>query len=116
MLALGDRESPATAGTEEIEVQELLSHLPEDRRTAFVLTQLTGLSYEDAARACGVPAGTIASRVARARSDLIAALGMTPPTPVDGAAVDGAAVDGHKVRPARRRSIRERLMPGETQW
>jgi RNA polymerase sigma-70 factor (ECF subfamily) len=110
MLALGDLESRATAGTEEIEVQELLGHLPEERRTAFVLTQLTGLSYEDAARACGVPAGTIASRVARARSDLIAALGMTP-TPVD-----GAAADQHKTRPVRRRSIRERLVHGETQW
>jgi RNA polymerase sigma-70 factor, ECF subfamily len=110
LLALGDRASPATAGTEEIEVRELLSHLPEDRRTAFVLTQITGLSYEDAARACGVPVGTIASRVARARSDLIAALGMMP-TPVD-----GAAVHGRKTRPAWRRSIRERLVHGETQW
>jgi RNA polymerase sigma-70 factor (ECF subfamily) len=110
MIALGDRESPATAGTEEIEVQELLGHLPEDRRTAFVLTQLTGLSYEDAARACGVPAGTIASRVARARTDLIAALGMAP-TPVD-----GADMDQHKTRPARRRSMRQRLLHGETRW
>ena len=78
MLSLGGQESAHPAGTDEIEVEELLSHLPEDRRTAFVLTQITGLSYEDAARACDVPVGTIASRVARARTDLIAALGLMP--------------------------------------
>jgi RNA polymerase sigma-70 factor (ECF subfamily) len=78
MLSLGGQESAQSAGTDEIEVEELLSHLPEDRRTAFVLTQITGLSYEDAARACDVPVGTIASRVARARTDLIAALGLMP--------------------------------------
>ena len=78
MLSLGGQETAHPADTDEIEVEELLSHLPEDRRTAFILTQITGLSYEDAARACDVPVGTIASRVARARTDLIAALGLMP--------------------------------------
>jgi RNA polymerase sigma-70 factor, ECF subfamily len=112
MLALGDREPTAADDTNEIEVQELLSHLPEDRRTAFVLTQVTGMSYEDAAQACGVPVGTIASRVARARSDLIEALGLMQ-------APSGGPVDRkQQVRPRLpwRRSIRERLVHGETRW
>ena len=50
---------------------ELVRALPEERREAFVLTQLVGLSYEEAAAACGVPVGTIRSRVARARTDLV---------------------------------------------
>jgi RNA polymerase sigma-70 factor (ECF subfamily) len=45
-----------------------------DRRDAFVLTQLVGLSYPEAADVCGVPVGTIRSRVARAREDLVAGL------------------------------------------
>ena len=52
---------------------ELLAALDPDRRAAFVLTQLLGLSYAEAAEACGVPIGTIRSRVARARADLLAA-------------------------------------------
>ncbi len=52
---------------------ELLATLDPGRRDAFVLTQLLGLSYADAATACGVPVGTIRSRVARARADLLAA-------------------------------------------
>ena len=42
---------------------------------AFVLTQLVGLSYAEAADVCGCPIGTIRSRVARARDDLVAAYG-----------------------------------------
>jgi RNA polymerase sigma-70 factor (ECF subfamily) len=45
--------------------------LPADRRDAFVLTQLVGLSYPEAAAVCGCPVGTIRSRVARARADLV---------------------------------------------
>jgi RNA polymerase sigma-70 factor (ECF subfamily) len=50
---------------------ELIRSLPDERREAFVLTQITGLSYEEAAAACGVPVGTIRSRVARARIQLV---------------------------------------------
>jgi RNA polymerase sigma-70 factor, ECF subfamily len=55
-------------------VQDLLRHLQPDRRTAFVLTQVIGLSYHEAAQICNCPTGTIRSRVARARADLIDAL------------------------------------------
>jgi RNA polymerase sigma-70 factor (ECF subfamily) len=49
---------------------QLLSRLGLAQREAFVLTQLLGLSYEEAARSLEVPIGTIRSRVARARSEL----------------------------------------------
>jgi RNA polymerase sigma-70 factor (ECF subfamily) len=52
-------------------VHEMLVGIDPDRREAFVLTQLAGLSYEDAAAVVGCPVGTIRSRVARARSDLL---------------------------------------------
>lgn len=54
---------------------DLLHRLPGDRRSAFVLTQVLGLSYAEAAEVEGVPVGTIRSRVARARSDLVEAFG-----------------------------------------
>jgi RNA polymerase sigma-70 factor (ECF subfamily) len=56
-----------------VDLADLVDGLEPDRRTAFVLTQVLGLPYEEAARVCGVPIGTIRSRVARARADLLAA-------------------------------------------
>lgn len=67
--------SPSTARFEDVvEVRILLDGLDTDRRDALVLTQLLGLSYAEAAEVCGCPLGTIRSRVARAREDLIAAM------------------------------------------
>ena len=54
---------------------DLLARLDADRREAFVLTQLLGLPYSEAAEVVGCPVGTIRSRVARARADLMASLG-----------------------------------------
>lgn len=54
-------------------VEDLIATLGPERREAFVLTQLLGLSYGEAAAAMEVPVGTIRSRVARAREQLIAA-------------------------------------------
>jgi RNA polymerase sigma-70 factor, ECF subfamily len=56
-------------------VADLLARLSADRREAFVLTQLLGLPYAEAAEVAGCPVGTIRSRVARARADLVEALG-----------------------------------------
>ncbi|CAL9617227.1 ECF RNA polymerase sigma factor SigC [Nocardiopsis dassonvillei] len=50
---------------------DLLDGLPEERRTAFVLTQLHGMPYAEAAEAIGAPVGTVRSRVARGRRDLL---------------------------------------------
>ncbi|MCV2490805.1 sigma-70 family RNA polymerase sigma factor [Geodermatophilus sp. YIM 151500] len=53
---------------------DLLARLDRDRREAFVLTQVLGLPYAEAAEVAGCPVGTIRSRVARARADLVDAL------------------------------------------
>ncbi|MCF6743505.1 sigma-70 family RNA polymerase sigma factor [Blastococcus sp. KM273128] len=55
-------------------VADLLARLDPDRREAFVLTQLLGLPYAEAAEVVGCPVGTIRSRVARARADLVGSL------------------------------------------
>ncbi|MFB6615873.1 sigma-70 family RNA polymerase sigma factor [Streptomyces sp. NPDC085524] len=57
-----------------IALAELLAAIPAERREAFVLTQLLGLPYAEAAVAVGCPIGTVRSRVARARTTLIALL------------------------------------------
>ena len=53
---------------------DLLGRLGAERRTAFVLTQVIGLSYLEAAEVEDVPIGTIRSRVARARDELVEAV------------------------------------------
>jgi RNA polymerase sigma-70 factor, ECF subfamily len=55
-------------------LRHLVADLPDERREAFVLTQVLGLPYAEAAEAAGVPIGTIRSRVARAREQLVAAV------------------------------------------
>jgi RNA polymerase sigma-70 factor (ECF subfamily) len=60
---------------EGVAAADLLTRLDADRREAFVLTQLLGLPYAEAAAVVGCPVGTIRSRVARARADLIESLG-----------------------------------------
>ena len=83
--------TPDPAG--EITLQSLVAHLDADKRAAFVLTQINGLSYEEAAQACGVPIGTIRSRVARAREDLLVAMRADAP-----AAVEVASQRARKLR------------------
>ena len=60
-------EDPSAA----VAAAELLARLGQAQREAFVLTQVLGLSYEEAAHCLEVPIGTIRSRVARARMELV---------------------------------------------
>ncbi len=60
---------PDAAG--DVAAADLLARLEPERREAFVLTQVLGLSYAEAAQVCEVPVGTIRSRVARARAALL---------------------------------------------
>jgi RNA polymerase sigma-70 factor (ECF subfamily) len=55
--------------TEEISmtVQKAIDDLPEDLRTAIVLRELEGMSYEEIANAMSCPVGTVRSRIFRAR-------------------------------------------------
>jgi len=48
-------------------VNAAMEALPEDLRTAIVLRELEGLSYEDIAARMGCPVGTVRSRIFRAR-------------------------------------------------
>lgn len=70
-----DRRDPVADPAESVTVRALLDCLDHERREAFVLTQLVGLSYAEAADVCGCPVGTIRSRVARARADLVDGFG-----------------------------------------
>ncbi len=76
------------------DLEALVDSLDPDRRAAFVLTQVVGLGYEEAAAVVGCPVGTIRSRVFRARADLVALV-------ADGEA-DGAADVDVAPPPARR--------------
>jgi RNA polymerase sigma-70 factor (ECF subfamily) len=55
--------------TEEIRetVNAAMAELPEDLRTAIVLREIDGLSYEEIATAMDCPVGTVRSRIFRAR-------------------------------------------------
>ncbi len=80
LLARVAQRAEATEGlvaprTGEVEIDAAIAALDPDRRVAFVLTQVVGLSYAEAAAVCEVPVGTIRSRVARARGDLLVVLG-----------------------------------------
>jgi RNA polymerase sigma-70 factor, ECF subfamily len=84
VAATGDWQATAEAAgaagaprlDEHVALTGLLAGLDPERREAFVATQVLGLSYAEAAEVCDCPVGTIRSRVARAREDLVTALGV----------------------------------------
>jgi RNA polymerase sigma-70 factor (ECF subfamily) len=55
-------------------VREGLDRLPVEFREALVLRELEGLSYKEIAQVSGVPIGTVMSRLARGRKQLLLAL------------------------------------------
>jgi RNA polymerase sigma-70 factor (ECF subfamily) len=70
-----NRHRPVHGFEDVVEVNVLLASLAVERREALLLTQLLGLSYTEAAAVCQCPVGTIRSRIARARDELLAAAG-----------------------------------------
>jgi RNA polymerase sigma-70 factor (ECF subfamily) len=60
-------------------LRQLITALDAERRDAFVLTQVLGLSYVETAEICGCAVGTVRSRIFRARQDLAGALADGPP-------------------------------------
>ena len=52
-------------------VFDTISELPDDLRTAIMLREMEGMSYEDIALTMDCPIGTVRSRVSRARGDLV---------------------------------------------
>ena len=61
-------EQPARCAVQDM--LKALAKLPVEHREALLLIVAEGLSYEDAARVCGVPVGTMKSRTFRARMHL----------------------------------------------
>ncbi len=53
---------------------DALRQLPTEQREAVILIGAAGFSYHEAAEICGVPEGTVKSRVARGRQALLEAL------------------------------------------
>ncbi len=55
--------------TEEIQrtVEAAIEQLPEDLRTAIILREIDGMSYEEIAQTMSCPVGTVRSRIFRAR-------------------------------------------------
>ncbi|MDO1530250.1 RNA polymerase sigma factor [Fulvimonas sp. R45] len=58
-----------------MELAQALAMLPPDHREVVALVLVEGLSYDEAAALLEVPAGTVTSRLARARAALQAQLG-----------------------------------------
>jgi len=74
--ALDVRGSNDPAQAAEIrEVYAAIAQLPDEFRDAIVAVDVTGLSYAEAARAFGVPEGTLTSRLFRARDRVARLLG-----------------------------------------
>jgi RNA polymerase sigma-70 factor, ECF subfamily len=72
--ALGAEASSAPDADEELDrrrarriLDDILARLPDDLRTVFVMCDLEELTMSEAAEALRVPAGTVASRLRRAR-------------------------------------------------
>jgi len=55
-------------------VRSALLRLPQDQREVLMLVTVDGLTYQEAAQALDIPAGTVMSRLARARIKLADAL------------------------------------------
>ena len=68
--ALREIESPERSlSTSELKatIEVALDSLPEELKTAFILREFSGLSYEDIAEVMDCPVGTVRSRIFRAR-------------------------------------------------
>ena len=58
-----------------VTVSKALDELPAEQRLALSLVAIDGKTYAEAADILEVPIGTIMSRIARARKNLVASLG-----------------------------------------
>ncbi len=58
-----------------LDIDAALASLPDDFRAVLVLRDLCGLDYAEIATTLGIPPGTVRSRIARARRDMVDLLG-----------------------------------------
>lgn len=66
---IGDKKEPADILTKEL-IQEALSKIPFEFRSALILREIEGLSYEEISQALKIRLGTVESRIFRARKML----------------------------------------------
>lgn len=72
--SLDDTEEPHVDGEQAIhdqialaQVDAAMNQLPDEQRSIMALVALQGMSYKEVAETLGIPAGTVMSRLARAR-------------------------------------------------
>jgi RNA polymerase sigma-70 factor (ECF subfamily) len=68
-----DAPPPPSRPDDSAELGDQLVGMNEDRKVALLLTQVVGLTYAEAAVVCECSVGTIRSRVARGRAELLSA-------------------------------------------
>ena len=73
--AAPNAEETLIAAADQAALHQAIAALPLPFREVLVMREINGLSYREIALAAGAPIGTIMSRLARARSILIKALG-----------------------------------------
>lgn len=74
-----------------LDLQRCLLRLPAEQRAVLLLVALEGMGYEETARILGIPAGTVMSRLSRARTRLRALMDQVPSGPVADAAQHATA-------------------------
>ena len=77
LFATKAREQYAELNDDAIVIQQALARVPMAQRNAFLLTEVEGLTVEEAGAALRVPPGTIKSRCYAARKRLQSLLGST---------------------------------------
>jgi len=71
---IGNLEEEMLRSTFSEEMSEALAALPEEWRTCLLLCEVDGFSYEEIAQIVECPVGTVRSRLARARAQLLVSL------------------------------------------
>ncbi|WP_436249613.1 sigma-70 family RNA polymerase sigma factor [Mesorhizobium amorphae] len=69
-LADSSTQAPQEHSVRLAQIREAFFELPDEQRSALHLVAIEGLTYEQAAKAIGVPLGTLMSRIGRARAAL----------------------------------------------
>ena len=80
---IGTPESMMVSQQVVLAVNAAIADLPEDLRTAIVLREIEGMSYEDMAQTMGCPIGTVRSRIFRARDAIASRLRPVMDTDMD---------------------------------
>jgi RNA polymerase sigma-70 factor (ECF subfamily) len=70
-------DASAIAQSDRALVEQALAEMPVEFREVLVLREVQGLPYAEISDIVGVPAGTVMSRLSRARRRLAAKLGVT---------------------------------------